>query len=190
MPPIRIDAGADSAKAETVVFTFKEGLLSAMAHDLRLKVTRWNLAWDAAAQTLEASWDAGSLVVEAVMRDGREHPGALGQRDFDKIAKTVRDEVLSASRYAQIRFRATRLVADGPEAMKIEGELELHGAKRQVATRATLAGGRWSAEVVLNQPDYGIKPYSAMLGALKIKPEVKVRVSIAADAVKLSQGTA
>ena len=37
----------------------------------------------------------------------------------------------------------------------------------------------WMVTVVrLHQPDFGIKPYSALLGTLKIKPEVTVRCSV------------
>ena len=39
------------------------------------------------------------------------------------------------------------------------------------------------AEVSLHQPDFGIKPYSAMLGTLRVKPDVTVVVSLPADAV-------
>jgi len=34
------------------------------------------------------------------------------------------------------------------------------------------------AEVPIHQPDFGIKPYSAMLGALKVKPDLVVRCSV------------
>jgi hypothetical protein len=34
------------------------------------------------------------------------------------------------------------------------------------------------AEVKIHQPDFGIKPYTAALGALKVKPDVLVRVSV------------
>jgi hypothetical protein len=183
MPTIRVDAGAAPTQAETQVFTFKEGLLSSMAHDLRLKVTRWNLTWDSEAKVLEGAWDAGSLLVDCVMRDGREAAGVLGAKDLDKIAKTVREEVLAVARHPQIRFRSTRVAADGPDVWVIDGELELHGVRRAVSARATRAADRWVAEVALHQPEFGIKPYSAMLGALKIKPAVRVRVSVAAAAV-------
>jgi hypothetical protein len=33
-------------------------------------------------------------------------------------------------------------------------------------------------EVTLHQPDFRIEPYRAALGALKIKPDVRVRVRI------------
>ncbi len=203
MPTIRIDAGAQPSQAETHVFTFKEGLLSSMAHDLRLKVTRWNLTWDTEAKVLEAAWDAGSLLVDCVMRDGREAAGVLGAKDLDKIAKSVREDVLTVARYPHIKFRSTRVAADGADAWAVDGELELHGVKRTVSARATRAAAgspppgseadprrafareadRWVAEVTLHQPDFGIKPYSAMLDALKIKPAVRVRVSVATAAV-------
>jgi hypothetical protein len=36
------------------------------------------------------------------------------------------------------------------------------------------------ARVRLHQPDLGIKPYSAMLGTLKIQPGVAVEISVPA----------
>jgi hypothetical protein len=39
-------------------------------------------------------------------------------------------------------------------------------------------GDRWVAEMNIHQPDFGIKPYTAALGALKVKPEVMVRISV------------
>jgi hypothetical protein len=38
------------------------------------------------------------------------------------------------------------------------------------------------AEIKLHQPDFGIKPFTAALGALKVKPDVVVRVSVPKDA--------
>ena len=33
-------------------------------------------------------------------------------------------------------------------------------------------------ELKLNQPDFGITPYRAMLGTLKIQPEVTIRITV------------
>jgi hypothetical protein len=33
-------------------------------------------------------------------------------------------------------------------------------------------------ELKLHQPDFGIKPFSAALGALRVKPDVMIRVSV------------
>ena len=42
-------------------------------------------------------------------------------------------------------------------------------------------GELWSGESELHQPDFGIRPYTAALGALKVKPVVRVRIQFAAD---------
>jgi hypothetical protein len=39
-------------------------------------------------------------------------------------------------------------------------------------------GDRWVTDLKLHQPDFGIKPFSAALGALKVKPDVIIRVSV------------
>lgn len=168
----------DPNSAECFVLTFKDGLLSPVAHDLKIKVGKFTLNID--GSKVEGRWDARSLVVDTVMRDGREAPGVLGQRDMDKIAKTIREDVLSADRHAEIVFRSESVVVEGDLA-KIRGALTLAGRSKVIAVEARRDGARWVAEVVLHQPDFGIKPYSAMLGTLKIKPDVRVRVSVPAD---------
>ncbi|MBW1758625.1 MAG: YceI family protein, partial [Deltaproteobacteria bacterium] len=58
------------------------------------------------------------------------------------------------------------------------GTLQLYGKSRSIQTSVRATGGRWVAELKLHQPDFGIKPFSAALGALKVKPDVLVRVSV------------
>ena len=61
---------------------------------------------------------------------------------------------------------------------RIIGDLTLHGVTNEISLEAHREGQRWHAKVILDQRDYGIKPFSAMLGALKIKPNVEVNISI------------
>jgi hypothetical protein len=179
-------AELDQTNADCHVYTFKDGLLSAVAHDLALRVTRWSVKTaprDDGALDIAASFDASSLVVESVMRDGRPAAGVLGPKDLDKIAKTVREEVLVSARHPSITWRGVGR-RDGEAHAVIDGELTLCGRTRKVGGRLQLTGGEsgaWVLELVIHQPDYGIKPYSAMLGTLKIKPDVKVRIRIPND---------
>jgi polyisoprenoid-binding protein YceI len=64
------------------------------------------------------------------------------------------------------------------ERAHIKGDLTLHGVTNQISLDAHSDGQRWNAKIILDQRKYGIKPFSAMLGALKIKPEVEVNISI------------
>jgi hypothetical protein len=54
----------------------------------------------------------------------------------------------------------------------------MHGKARSIQTSIRADGDRWVAEVTVHQPDFGLKPYTAALGALKVKPDVIVRVSV------------
>ena len=177
-PPVRLDAD----RVECHVFTFKEGVLSAVAHDLKIRVEKPSLTLDPSARTLQARFETNSLRVVCAMRDGREDPSALSASDRHKIEETLRDEVLHTSRHPEVTARATWTSASSDRA-RVEGTLTLHGASRPFTSEARAEGGRWVVEVRLHQPDFGIKPYSAMLGALKVKPDVIVRVSVPADAV-------
>lgn len=174
-------ATIDQSRGDCFVFTFKEGLLSPVAHDLRLKVGRWSMTWDPASRTVEARFDAASLVVDSVMRDGQPAPGVLDEKDKGKIAKNLRDDVLETGRYAEVKFRAKAI---GAVPGAVQGELDLHGKVRPVTVQVRVDGAQWVAEATLHQPDWGVKPFSAMLGTLKVKPDVKVRVSVPTTVVE------
>ncbi|MCC6625368.1 MAG: YceI family protein [Deltaproteobacteria bacterium] len=169
----------DQNQGECVVFTFKEGLLSPVAHDLRLKVERWTVMWDATTRALEGRFTAGSVVVDAVMRDGRPAPGVLDAKDKAKIEKNMREDVLATARHPEVRFRAS--VPAGAAPSLVQGELELAGRTRPLSVQVRQDGASWVAEATIHQPDWGIKPYTAMLGTLKVKPDVRVRVTVGVD---------
>jgi len=166
-----------AGQAECHVFTFKEGALSALAHDLEVQVGRFSIEV-APDLALDAKFDAGSLTVAHAVKDGRPSD-ALSDGDKRKIEKTILGDVLDAKRFPEIRFVApapTRTpTGDG---FVYQGQLTLHGKTRPIEVRSRAAGTTQVAELMLHQPDYGIKPYSAMLGTLKIRPDIKVRITV------------
>jgi hypothetical protein len=52
------------------------------------------------------------------------------------------------------------------------------------------AGDRVVARLTLNQPDYRIKAFRAMMGALRVKPEVLLEVSVPFPRDKMSRDQA
>jgi polyisoprenoid-binding protein YceI len=61
----------------------------------------------------------------------------------------------------------------------LEGELTLHGVTRALgACRTRVVAGRQQLELRLHQPDFGITPYRAMLGTLKIQADVTIRITV------------
>ncbi|MBL8952721.1 MAG: YceI family protein [Myxococcaceae bacterium] len=142
--------------SEAFVFTFKDGLLSPLAHDLKLRVTKLEIA------DKRAVFDASSLRVESA-------GGPLPKTFYSEIEKNIREDVLRSSKFPQVVFEAAE-VGD----TEITGKLTLCGVTRDI--RLKRHGN--VVEYALNQPDFGIKPFTAMLGTLKVKPVVKVQVTL------------
>lgn len=159
----------DASRAEVLVFTFKEGLLSAVAHDLKLKVT--SLTVDVEGTQVKADLDASSLRVLTPMKDGAENPGALPKLVYGEIEKNAATDVLNAKKHSRITFTSTAITDT-----EVVGQLSLHGVTRELRGKRTGT----TAEFSLDQRDFGIKPYSAMLGTLKVKPVVQVKVTLPA----------
>ncbi|MEM9457087.1 MAG: YceI family protein [Myxococcota bacterium] len=161
------------------VLTYKQGVLSAIAHDLRIRVERFTIEIDDAAEQVEARFEAHSLRVDCAMKGGHEARSPLREGQKRDIESNIVEQVLHARRYPTIVFRSAQIRGEGNE-RRISGTLTLHGVERPIEATARRADGRWTAEVSIHQPDFGIEPYSAMLGALKIQPVVRVRVSVPA----------
>ena len=159
----------DASTAECLVYTFREGLLSAVGHDLCLRVERFavEVTGDAQAPAILGRFDAASL----------RPTGDVSPADARKIERNAAEDVLDARRFPTIEFRSTRVVRDGERA-RIDGTLSLHGHTRPLSFDATADAAAWRAEVRLDQRDFGIAPFSAMLGTLRVRPDVLVRIAV------------
>jgi polyisoprenoid-binding protein YceI len=155
----------DASAVDCRVSVFVEGMLTSFGHDATLRVT--NLSLDVGDDDkITADFDPSSLrVVDDISESNR--------KDIERNAQ----KTLEPSKYQKIEFQSVSVVRDGDRA-RIEGSLTLHGVTNQISLDAHNDGQRWNAKVVLDQRKFGIKPFSAMLGALKIKPDVEVNISI------------
>lgn len=164
----------DAATASVHVLTEKEGVLSAVAHDLELEVRRFTVTAD--DQAITARLEPGSLQVLHALKGGRASD-ALSAKDRKDILTNLAKEVLDPR--GVITFASTSVVRRGAD-LEVKGTLTLNGKARPLAFTARRQGDRLTADVLLHQPDFGIRPFSAMLGALKVKAGVVVRLSLPA----------
>ena len=173
MKPVSFDASA----AECLVFTYKAGLLSAVAHDLKLRVERFEIVLD--DQGVHARFDASALRVVCARAGGKDDPRALSEKDRREIEATIVRDVLDARKHPLIEFRSNTVApaSVAPAAMQIDGTLSIRGHERALSLVARRDGERAVIETTIQQPDFGIRPYTAMLGALRIKPDVAVKVT-------------
>jgi polyisoprenoid-binding protein YceI len=127
---------------------------------------------DLSPASLEVRVDLGALVV----REGTGGVKPLTDRDRREIAATAR-KVLGADQHPEAVFAAGSFqpAADG----EISGTLTLRGQARPLRLQVKQTGAdRYHAESQVVQSSYGIKPYTAFLGALRVRDAVDVAVEL------------
>ncbi len=154
-----------------LVRTSRTGAVAKAGHDLLIHVTEWSATLDTDVPSLTLDADATSLRV----REGTGGIKPLDDDDLESIESTIDDEVLLRR---GIRFRSTAVERHG-EALAVRGDLTLVGETRPIAFDLELAGGRVTGAVVVRQTEWGIKPYTALFGALRVADEVRVEVDVA-----------
>jgi polyisoprenoid-binding protein YceI len=159
------------ADASLRVLTRRVGAASKAGHDLVIEVGSWQ-----ATLTTGESGDGANLVVTADSRSLRVLEGTGGIKpltgdDKASIKRTIDEEVL---RGTSIEFRSTAITSrDG--GLAVEGELELAGRRNPLSFDVSVAAdGRLRASATVRQTVWGMKPYSALFGTLKVLDEVRV----------------
>jgi hypothetical protein len=148
------------------VHTRKGGAAAKAGHNLLMEVTNWHAKYDEVSVELTA--DASSLRV----RSGSGGISPLGDEEKAGIAQTIDEEVLMGG---SIVFRSSEVDRSGDQ-VKVRGELELLGRSAPLTFTLTDDGGHLTGSATIKQSDWGIKPYSALFGTLKVKDEVEVQI--------------
>ena len=158
--------------------TFRDGLAAQAGHDLTIEATRWSgelvVNDDLSPASLEVRIDLGALVV----REGTGGVKTLTDRDRREMAVTAR-KVLGTDQHPEAVFAADsfRPAADGGG--EISGTFTLRGQSRPLRLQVKQTGtDRYHAETQVVQSDYGIKPYTAFLGALRVRDAVDAAIEL------------
>ena len=161
-----------------ILKTSRQGLAAQVGHDLTIEVTRWSgevvVAEDPADSSVRVTAETGSLkVLEGV---GGVKP--LSDRDKREIQQNARKN-LDSDRHPQATFVSTRITADDRGGGTVDGTLTLLGKEHPLPLAVTSSGeGRYRATGRVVQSEYGIKPYTAFFGALKLADGVGVEVEV------------
>lgn len=156
------------ANGTLTVRTGKGGAAAKAGHNLRIEVEDWSATLDLDAGTASLSANPHSLrVVEGT---GGVMP--IGDDEKAAIPQTIDEEVLRGS---PIEFRSSSVdAADGR--VEVHGELELFGKRRPVEFALDVADGHVTGSARIEHSDFGVKPYSALFGTLKVADEVVIEV--------------
>ena len=169
IPPGRYTLGPDNG--ELLVRTGRSGAAAKAGHDLVIEVGSWKATLQVTSEVadcwMQLSADGGSLHV----RGGTGGISPLGDEEKKGIRETIDQEVLKRT---EISFRSTS-VRDADGRLQVQGELELMGRQAPISFEITPGDGATvTASAVVKQTNWGIKPYSALFGTLKVADEVEV----------------
>jgi hypothetical protein len=166
--------GPDNARL--TVRTGRKGAASKAGHDLLIEVGSWEATLDLESPpALTLTADSRSLRV----LEGTGGVKALDEGDKTNIAKTINDEVLKG---CAIEFRSSQVNRRPDGGLSVQGELELGGRRAPAAFELSNDNGRLTGTATVKQTDFGIKPYTALFGALKVADEVQITVEAQASA--------
>ncbi|HWI03987.1 MAG TPA: YceI family protein [Acidimicrobiales bacterium] len=149
-----------------------------LAHDLILSPSSWSgsLNVDAdnpAASSATLSIDARSIeILEAV--GGMK---SLSDKDRRDIAKNIDDKVLETGKHPQLTFESTSVSGSAPN-FTAAGNMTIKGTTRPVQVALTVNGSQVQAKTSISQKDFGIKPFSAMMGAIKLRDDVDFELTV------------
>ncbi len=158
------------------VRTKRGGAAAKAGHDLLLHVTSWEATIEVGANasdsTFEIEADGGSLRVV----EGTGGIQALGDDDKENIEQTIDEDVLKQQR---ITFQSSQVQSTaGGSGLNVRGDLTLAGTTHPIEFDVEVdEAGKLGCVAVIKQSEWGIKPYSALFGALKVLDEVEVALA-------------
>lgn len=168
------------------VYVEKAGLLSGLAHNHEIGVK----SFSGRVTVPEAGASGGSLELDVNAQSLTVLDKKPSEEDKKKIYNSMHSEVLESAKYQKINFKSTSVsdlkkTGDG-YSFTLNGDLTLHGVTKRIAVpvSATITPQQLRAigKYTLRQSDFGIKPYSAAGGTVKVKNEVVVNFNIVAKA--------
>jgi polyisoprenoid-binding protein YceI len=164
-------------QSKFTVQAFAEGLFSAFGHDPVIHIRGFTgevrfVPESFANASLEIRVDPNSLAVSEEVKE----------KDRLEIEQIMKGEVLESAKYNEIVFTSSNITVNklaGERCrVRVIGELTLHGVTQKnlwISAEATVSEDtlRAHGDFSLKQSDFGIKPYSAAGGTIKLKNELK-----------------
>jgi polyisoprenoid-binding protein YceI len=186
VPAARAAYSIDPLQSKIEIQVAKDGFLKAFGHDHLVSATRYSGEVQFDSAKVEES--SVVFIVETAALKVID-PGESEKDRNDVQATMLGKEVLDSVQYPQIKFSSSSVKSkpgsNGSLDLQVEGTLSLHGTTKSLTVPARLrvsADGALTAdaEVSLLQSDFGIAPYKAVGGTVRVKDKLKLLFHIVA----------
>jgi polyisoprenoid-binding protein YceI len=165
----------DASHGELLIGTGVTGRAARMGHRLTIAMRRWQ----ATVNWVGSEPDAAELTVDVESFEVLRGEGGVKALSGPEkgLVRSNALRSLEAARYPKIRFTA-ETIEETPEGYRLTGPLQIHGMTRQreIDLRTEDLGDSWrmSSYASVRQSDFGVKPYSLLMGSMKVTDEVAV----------------
>jgi polyisoprenoid-binding protein YceI len=161
-----------------LVKTTRAGMAAKVGHDLTIEAQAWRGQavvdlTDPAASSVSVEVDVDSLVVV----EGAGGIKPLSGSDKREIQRNIQRKILHTDQHPTLTFTSSA-VSGTPDDFAVEGQLTIAGQTAPVTLRGAVADGRARGSASVVQSRWGIKPFTAFLGALKLDDEVTVEFDV------------
>lgn len=163
-----------TAKGTISVFTFKDGLLARAAHDLALRMDQFQVTLD--GERVTAVMPLDGLEVLGPVEGGVVQADRYDAAQRAEVKRTMHVDVLNSARYPTARY-AGRAIAEGA-GFHVDGQLELAGRTTMLSFDVRREGDVYRARFEIPPSRWGIQPYKALLGAIKLKDSVRIELAL------------
>lgn len=168
----------DGRDGDLLLHTGVTGRAAKMGHRLTVVMRRWQaevkwIADEPAAVALTVEVDSFEVL--------RGEGGVTALSGPEKtLVRSNALRSLDASRFPQVRFAAEQVERTG-DGYRLTGTLQIHGTEREqvIDVHVDDSGDGWrlTGEAAVRQSDFGVKPYSMLMGSMKVADEVTVSFS-------------
>jgi polyisoprenoid-binding protein YceI len=158
-----------------LVHTGVTGRAAKMGHRLTIAMNAWRatVGWiDGEPAEVDLTVEVDSLQV--LRGEGGVTPLSGPEK---ALARSNAMRVFNVDRFPQIRFQASDIEKTG-DGYRLAGMLEIHGKRRPrlIDLRGEDRGDAWhlSCQADVRQSEFGVKPYSMLMGSMKVVDTVTV----------------
>ena len=149
-------------------------MLSRAAHDLALRLERFAVTLD--GEALRAEFELGSLFVEGPVESGAIRAERFDVATRSEIERAMHEHILDTRRHPTARFTGSAVPTDS--GFDVSGKLELVGRSEPLSFAVRCAGAVFRAEFELVPSRWGIEPYRALFGAIRLRDRLRVAIAV------------
>ena len=148
------------------VFCYKKGLLSRVAHDIRLSVHPHHFSH--VDHVVSARFRPKDMLVDGAIQQNQIQEHLLSAKDKRDIQKNLLNRVLEAQLFPEIALEGHT------SEHGFSGTLTLKGKALPIAFEFETSNESYSGQLEITPSKWGIQPFKALFGAIQLQDRIGI----------------